>query len=95
MDTASKPIERLRLAKDSGRKHRPCGHNLSVDACEVHQSPDSNGADKPGLIHPARTAQMIGSDRWIDSARTHPDIHLPRLTSLPGRAGSRRHGPVR
>lgn len=95
MDTAWKPTERLGLAKDSGRKHRPCGHSLGVDACEAHQSLDSNGADKPGLIHPARTARMIGSDRWIDSARTHPDIDVHRLTSLPGRAGSRRHGPVR
>lgn len=102
MDTAWKPTEQLRLAKDSGRKHRACGHNLGVDAFEVHQSLGSNGADKtvsscilPGLIQPARTAQMIGSDRWIDSTRTHPDTDVRWLTSLPGRAGSRRNGPVK
>lgn len=102
MDTAWKPTERLALAKNSGRKHRACGHNLRVGACDVHQSVGSNRADRTvtscilsGLIHPAWTAQMIGSDRWIDSTGTHPGIDVHRLTSLPGRAESRHDGPVR
>ncbi len=104
MTAAKKPVvETFGHVGDFGRTRAPCSPYLSVAASEVLGFLGPNGAGKSitprvllGLIcSAAGIVRMFGLDRWADPVGTHRDIAVLRLTVVPGRAGSRRHGPVR
>lgn len=104
MTAANRPVvETFGHVGEFGRTRAPCSPCPSVAAGKVREFLDPNGAGKsitlrvaPGLIRSAAgTVRMFGLDRWADAAGTHRDIAVLRLTVIPRRAGSRRHGPVR
>jgi len=104
MNAAKKPVvEASGPVGGFGRTRALDGLNLSVAAREVHGFLGANGAGKSitlmvllWLIRSASgTVRMLGLDRWADPVRTRRDIAVLRLTVVPMRAGSRRHGPVR
>ena len=103
MNATTPVIETLGLVKGFGRTRVSCSLSLSVAAGEFRGFLGSNGACKSVTLSillrlirsTARTARVFGLDRWAHPVGMRRDIAVLRLTVVPRRAGSRRHGPVR